>query len=390
MSKQAPQTVMLVAGEASGDQHAANMFLALKKRLPAVTGFGMGSAKMRKAGIDIHFDSSNIGVIGLIEVLKHYRDIKQALKLMQQLVCQKKPDLLICIDYKEFNFKLARHAKQAGIKVLFYISPQIWAWRPGRVVKYGRVIDMMAVIFPFETHYYQAHNIPVRYVGHPSVDKVHVQYSKAQAIKYFQLNATRPIIGLLPGSRQNEIKRLLPEMLATIKLVAAAVPETQFVLVQADSINTTLLQSYLQQSSLTISIIKNQSYDIIQCCDGVLTASGTATVEVALLGVPMVIIYKLSIITYYLARILVKTPYIGLPNIIAGRVIVKEFIQHHANAENIASELMKILTDSHYAQQMRDDLKQLKEQLGKGGGSANIAELAVQMLQRVPESIKIR
>ena len=152
---------MLVAGEASGDQHAANMFVELKKRLPDIKGIGMGGAKMREAGIDIRFDSSNIGVIGLVEVLKHYREIKLALELMKKTACEEKPDLLICVDYKEFNLKLARHAKQCGVKVLFYVSPQVWAWRPGRVKKYGEAINAMAVIFPFETPYYEQHDIPV-------------------------------------------------------------------------------------------------------------------------------------------------------------------------------------------------------------------------------------
>lgn len=168
-------TVLFSAGESSGDQHAAHMFQELQQQCPSVRGIGMGGGKMRQVGIDIRVDSSGIGVIGLVEILKHYGEIRQALQRMKQIVAVEKPDLLVCVDYKEFNLKLARFAKKQGVKVLFYVSPQVWAWRPGRVVTYGKVIDMMAVIFPFETAYYEAENVPVRYVGHPSVDKVHPQ-----------------------------------------------------------------------------------------------------------------------------------------------------------------------------------------------------------------------
>ncbi len=380
MSQHTPLTVMFSAGESSGDQHAANMFLELRKHQPNIKGIGMGGAKMAQAGVDIRYDSSSIAVIGLVEVIKHYGEIRRALKLMQQIISDERPDLLVCVDYKEFNFKLARYAKKQGIKVLFYVSPQVWAWRPGRVKAYGEVIDMMAVIFPFETAYYDAENVPVRYVGHPSVDKVHAQHSKDEDLIRFGLDAIKPVVGLLPGSRANEIKRMLPVMLAAAEQVQAALPETQFILPQADSIDDALLEDYLSQSSLKVTVVKNQPYDVIQCCDVVMTTSGTATLEIALLTVPMVIAYKLSSLTYWLGRWLVKTPFIGLPNIVMGKGIVKELIQHDATAENLAAEVKRILTDKAYSDEMRDNLSQVKQQLGQGGGSKNMAELALAML----------
>lgn len=380
MPQHKPLKILFSAGESSGDQHAANMFLELKKQQPDIKGLGMGGAKMAQAGIDIRYDSANIGVIGVVEVIKHYAEIRRALKLMQQLVATERPDLLVCVDYKEFNFKLARYAKQQGIKVLFYVSPQVWAWRPGRVKAYGKVIDMMAVIFPFETAYYDAEKVPVRYVGHPSVDKVHAQYSKEQNLARFGLDKTKPVVGLLPGSRANEIKRLLPVMLAAAEKVQAGLPQCRFILPQADSISDTLLEDYTLQSPLKITVIKNQPYDVIQCCDAVMTTSGTATLEIALLNVPMVIAYKLSSLTYWLGRWLVNTPFIGLPNIVSGKRIIKELIQHEATAENLSAEVMRILTDDAYADQMRENLTQVKLQLGQGGGSKNMAQLALEML----------
>jgi len=375
-----PLKILFSAGESSGDQHAANLFLELKKQLPDIQGLGMGSTKMAEAGIDIRYDSANIAVIGVVEVIKHYGEIRRALTLMQNIVANERPDLLVCVDYKEFNYKLAKFAKQQGIKVLFYVSPQVWAWRAGRVKQYGKVIDMMAVIFPFETAYYEAENVPVRYVGHPSVDKVKPQRSKAEDLQVFGLADDKPIVGLLPGSRANEIKRLLPVMLLAAEQLQQQLPNLQFILPQADAIADDLLSSYLSQTTLNVTVIKHQPYDVIQCCDAVMTTSGTATLEIALLGVPMLVCYKLAAITYWLGRWLVKTPFIGLPNIVAGRLIIKEFIQHEAKAENLATEMLNILTNGQYAGQIRTDLAAVKAKLGQGGASRIMADLVVGML----------
>ncbi|NOR69229.1 MAG: lipid-A-disaccharide synthase [Methylomarinum sp.] len=380
MTEKSP-TIMFSAGESSGDQHAAHMFLDIKKQLPNIKGLGMGSKKMQQAGIDIRFDSSGIAVIGLVEVLKHYAEIRAALKLMQNLIVAEKPDLLVCVDYKEFNLKLARFAKKNGIKVLFYVSPQVWAWRPGRVLTYGKAIDMMAVIFPFETAYYEAENVPVRYVGHPSVDKVHAQRSKAEDMTQFSLQADKPVVGILPGSRVNEIKRMLPVMLAAAEKLTLSHQGIQFLLPQADSISDELLQEYLNNKSININVIKHQPYDVIQCCDAIMTTSGTASLEIALLQIPMVIAYKLSAITYFLGKYLVNTKFIGLPNIVAEKSIVKELIQHDVTVEKLATEVSKILDDDKYRDVMLRELAVVKDKLGTGGGSKNMADLALKMLQ---------
>lgn len=372
---------MFSAGEVSGEQHAASMFLELKKMRPEVRGLGMGGSAMRQAGIDVRIDSSALGVIGLIEVLKHYAEIRRALRRMKALVVSEKPDLLVCVDYKEFNLKLAQFAKKHHTRVLFYVSPQVWAWRPGRVLTYGRAIDMMAVIFPFETAYYEAANVPVRYVGHPSVDKVRPLYSREQDYQRFALQSALPTLGILPGSRINEIKRMLPVMLQAAKQLLETYPDLQLLLLQAASVSDELLSSYLKQVELDVKVIKNQTYDGIQCCTAVMTTSGTATLEIALLGTPMVIAYRLSALTYWLGRRLVKTPFIGLPNIIAGKGIVKELIQEEANAGNLANEITRILNDSDYRQSMIDELDAVKTKLGAGGGSSSMAQLALEMLE---------
>lgn len=377
---QLPKKVMLVSGESSGDQHAANLFLELKKRSPDIQGIGMGGKKMSAAGIELFYDASQIGVIGVIEVIKRYPEIKRALRAMQTLLLEQRPDLLICIDYKEFNFKLARFAKQHGIKVLFYVSPQVWAWRPGRVVKYGKVIDMMAVIFPFEVPFYERENVPVRYVGHPSVDTAYAKYSREEGFKVYGLDLDKPVVGILPGSRTDEINRMLPVMLQAAEQIQKSIPDVQFVLPQADSVADELLQASLQLSGIQVKRTKKEFHDTVQCCDAIMTVSGTATLEIGLLNVPMLVAYKLSTITYLLAKVLVNTEFIGLPNIIAGKSVVKEFIQYAATPQNLAQEIIHLLQDKQYAQTVRAGLQSVKVKVGEGGGSKNMAELALEML----------
>lgn len=371
---------MIVAGEASGDLHASNLYLELKKLIPNIRAIGMGGVHMREAGIDLRYDSSNIAIIGLDGIVKNYPKIHRALRLMQDTACRERPDLLICVDYKEFNFKLARKAKACGIKVLFYVSPQVWAWRPGRVKKYGRAIDRMAVIFPFEVPFYEQYHIPVSYVGHPLAEKIHPSKTKQQALEQLELEESQAIIGLLPGSRTSEVKRLLPIMLAAGALLDKKLSPVSFVLIQASSIDDQQVADIIETSPLTVKVIKNNRYDAIQCCNAVLTTSGTATLEVALLEIPMVITYIVSPLTYIIGKLLVNIPYIGLPNIILGRKIVQEFIQKEAIAENIAAEIEKILNDSEYSTTILTDLKAVKEQLGAGGGTAKLAAVAAGML----------
>ncbi|MDD2863101.1 MAG: lipid-A-disaccharide synthase [Methylococcales bacterium] len=372
--------ICLSAGESSGDSHAANLYLELKKQFPKLHAIGMGGAKMSQAGISLCYDSSQIAVIGAVEVIKHYVEIRRALKKMQELLLNERPDLLICVDYKEFNYQLAKFAKQNGIKVLFYVSPQVWAWRKNRVKKYGAVIDMMAVIFPFETAYYEAENVPVRYVGHPSVDKVIPKLSKSEALKQFNLDADAPIIGLVAGSRANEIKRLLPVMLDAALKLKVDFPNAQFILPQADSLPDSLIRNYLNRVKVNVTVIKNQPYDVMQCCDAIMTCSGTATLEIALLGIPMVICYRLNSLTYFLGKMLVKTRFIGLPNIIFGESIVRELIQNEATAQNLATEITHFLTNKEAAQNCRTDLEIVREKLGQGGGIQNMAQLVREML----------
>lgn len=373
--------VMLVAGEDSGDRHAAALFAELKRRMPSVGAIGMGGPRMREAGIEIVQDNAGLAVIGVAEVVRHYFRIRQILHRMQAIAAERRPDLLICVDYKEFNFHLARYAKAQGLDVLFYVGPQFWAWRPGRVHTYGRAVSHMAVIFPFEVPHYRAAGVPVTYVGHPLAGAVRPTRSVEQARRDLGLAGEERLIGLLPGSRVNEINRLLPLLIASAERLSDEVPGVRFVLARSPSMDLSLITRHTATTALPIRLIEGIDDDIIQCCDAVITSSGTATLEVALLGVPMVVVYRLAPLSYWLGRLLVSIPYIALPNILSGRAIVREFIQHEATAEKVATEVVRILSDQPYAQQMRQDLIAVRELLGPGGGSANLARLAYEMLQ---------
>jgi lipid-A-disaccharide synthase len=372
--------LMLVAGEASGDLHAANLVKALRRLRPDIHCYGMGAGNMRAAGVEILVDSSELAVVGLIEVLAHYKEIKAALCSLQKIIRARAPDLLILVDYPEFNLRLAATAKQAGVKVLYYVSPQVWAWRPGRVKKIGRLVDMMAVVFAFEVQFYQKVNIPVRFVGHPLVDEARPSMTRAEAMNQFGLKPGGKIIGLFPGSRKGEISRLMPVLVKSSKRLSARFPDAQFILPIAPGLDRGLIETYVDRSELSVKLVQAQIYDVIQVCDAIITASGTATLQIALLTIPMVIIYRVSMLSYWIARYLITLKYIGLVNIVADRRLVREFIQNDAQPQAIANEIERLLTDEVYAETMRREMRAIRAALGETGGSQKAAQLALEML----------
>ncbi len=373
--------IMISAGEASGDMHAANILKALHLLQPDIQFYGMGGNKLKQAGADPLIDCSDISVVGIVEVLVKYRQIVKVLDKLRESLRTDPPDLLVLVDFQEFNFKLAKSAKELGIKVLFYISPQLWAWRPHRVHKIGRAIDMMAVILPFEEKFYKDANIPVRFVGNPLVDKTKPDKSKQTCFIEYQLDANKRVVGLFPGSRQGEIKRVLPIQLATAERLLKDKPDLQFILPIASSLNENIFLPYLEKySHLNIKLVKDLPYNIMQCCDAIISASGTATLEMALMGIPNCISYKIASLSYFILLPLVTIDLIGLANIIAEKQIIKEFIQFEAKPKNIAKEINLILDDKNYRDNMIKELGYVKDKLGKTGGSENMAKLIIEML----------
>ena len=389
MSPQAIQekqkNVVIVAGEASGDAHAARLVNELKKLDDSICFRGMGGDNLRAAGVDVFIDMAEIAVVGFVEVLKKYNLIKAELNKLKQNITEQPPDLLILVDYQEFNQRRAAYAKSLGVKVLFYIGPQVWAWRPKRVYKMGRIVDHMAVIMPFEKVLYDDANVPVTFTGHPLTDEVVRDKTKQQAREQLQIE-DKMTVGLFPGSRGGEISHILPILLESAKLIRVRQSlvnktEVQFILPVANTIKPDDLAPFSSvMEELSVITVKDRFYDVAQSCDVILTASGTATLEIGLLEIPMVIVYKTSAITFFIGKNLVSLKHLGLVNIIPGKEIVREFLQDNARPQLIAEEALHLLNDPEYYESMQHELSLLRQQLGDGNGSKNVAELAWKML----------
>ncbi|MFA7406081.1 MAG: lipid-A-disaccharide synthase [Pelobacteraceae bacterium] len=368
---------MIVAGEASGDIYGADLVIEALKLDPDLHFFGIGGARMREAGFNALVDSSEMAVVGLVEVIKHFDVISSAFQKLKQIILNDAPDLLILIDYPGFNLRLAKVAKKAGVKVLYYISPQIWAWRQGRVKKIARLVDHMAVILPFEAPFYQKAGVPVTFVGHPMLDLVNVAMDRSAAAASFSLDPSRKIVGLFPGSRHNEIERLLPVIIAAAVRLKERFPDIQFILPLASTLKSKDIVPLLNAANLDVTITRERIHDMVRACDAVISVSGTVTLEIALVGTPMVIIYKLSPLTYQLAKRLVKIDNIGLCNIVAGETVVRELIQEQANPVTIAAEIERVLTDQTYHATITRKLGEVRAKLGQGGASVLVARLAL-------------
>jgi len=335
---------------------------------------------MREAGVDTLVDSSEMAVVGLVEVLKHFNVIASAFVRLKRILLSDPPDLLILIDYPGFNLRLAKVAKKAGVKVLYYISPQIWAWRQGRVRKIKRLVDHMAVILPFEAPLYEQAGVPVSFVGHPMADLVKVELPRDAAAVSFDLDPSRPIVGLFPGSRRSEISRLLPTILDAARIVHRQFPTLQFVLPLASTLHDADVMPYLVDGELPLTITRERIHDLIRACDAVISVSGTVTLEIALVGTPLVLIYKLSPLTFQLAKRLVKVDFIGLCNIVAGEMVARELIQDDASPQQIAAEIGHILTDAEYANRLKVSMSRVQQRLGSGGADCRVAELVLTLV----------
>ena len=370
--------IMLVAGETSGDMHAANLIAALRSDQSADNAgfdcFGMGLGEMKRAGLRQLVDASELSVIGLFEVIAHYPKLRRAYRRLIRALKEEKPDLLVLIDYAEFNLKLAADAKRLGVKTLFYISPQVWAWRAGRVKTIARRVDTMAVVFPFEEKIYRDANVPVRYVGHPLVERMR------DVAPFRKNNAGDKKLLLMPGSRMVEVQRLLPVICRAGADIAARVPSLRCSLLIAPGIPQAYIERQLQEHHLQCELIREDAYAAMCNSDLAITTSGTATLELALCNTPMIIIYKVSWPTYWLLKRLVTTPHIGLVNIISGKAVVPELIQGEANADAIRDRALALLEDPQRLQQMKSDLEQVKRALGDGGTTEKLAELVREMV----------
>lgn len=371
--------VLLVAGEASGDMHAADLVAALRRRLPGVRVRGIGGTHLRANGMDTLIDAHTLSTMGFVEARERLGVIWRAYREMRRILRDERPDLLILIDFAEFNMALAGVAKRYGVPVLYYISPQVWAWRRGRVRKIARRVSRLAVVFPFEVPLYAGTGVRADFVGHPLLDRVHVAHDRAATLAAAGLDPAKRLVALLPGSRSKEMQLLLPVMAETAERLMAR-GDTQCVLALADTLSEADIGVSMRGAALPFPVVRGRTYDLVHASDVVIVASGTATLETALLERPMVIVYRTAPLTYALARRLVSVPFIGMPNLIAGRRVVPELIQDEATADHIVAEVARFLDDPEHAAETRRALAEIRPALGGGGAAERAAAIAAEML----------
>jgi len=366
--------ILLSAGEASGDLHAAALTKAILALEPTAEIYGMGGEAMRAAGGEVVFDIKDHGVMGIVEVIRKLPQLYKLKKDFRKLMQDRRPDCFVTIDYPDFNMRIASMAKEMGIPIVAYIAPSAWVWRKGRARDVAKLVNKVASIFPFEYDLYKAAGADVEFVGHPLVDIVKLHISETAAKAKAGKRDGHPLILLLPGSRIKEIKNMLPPMLKALRIIKAKNPGVDFVVPRASTIPLGMLKELIAVAGVEVHIVEGDTYDIMSVADVALATSGTVTLEAALCGLPSVICYKTSAITVAIARCLVRIPHIGLPNIVAGRQILPELIQEEMTPDNMAKEVLNFLEPSEHAR-IRKELKDVVKKLGKSGAVERVAKL---------------
>lgn len=372
---------MIVAGEASGDMHGALLIKELKKRTGNIQVCGIGGSEIAAQGVEILQDASKLAVVGLLEVLGHLKDIRRALRILEKRMIEQRPDLLILIDYPDFNLILARKAKRLGIRIFYYVSPQVWAWRSGRVKIIKKLIDRMAVILPFEKKFYADRGMCVDFVGHPLLDSVTANYDRENFCKMHSVPPGKILIGIMPGSRRKEITALLPVFLKAAELLQEKLPNAEFLLPLASTLAPDILmQNGLHGCKAAVRIVTEERYSLMASCDAVMAASGTLTLELAILNTPMLVAYRVAPLSYFIGRRLVQVPYFSLVNLVAESEVVPELLQDEVTPENIAGCIEKMVVDHNYRQNMLTGLSRVRKLLGEKGASQRAAAIALELV----------
>jgi lipid-A-disaccharide synthase len=375
--------VMLSCGEASGDLYAGALVEALRARVPEIDVFGLGGDRFKAAGGRLVADFHGIAVTGLLEAVRIIPDSYALYRKLVNAARTERPDVLVLIDFPDFNFRLMAAVKRLGVPVVYYVSPQLWAWRPGRIQTMKALVDRVLPIFPFEEALYRAEGVDVTFVGHPLIELVDVRESREQLTARLGLDPTRPIVSLLPGSRPNELHRIVPVLAAAVPRIASAVVGTQFLVARAPNLPDSFFLPF-QGSGAPVRIVEGATDDVLAASDAVITASGTATVQTALHGKPMVVVYRLSPVTYKLGKPLVRVSMYSMVNLVAGARIVEELIQEQCTPENVAREAVDLLTNPERVADMKEQLAIVRDKLGGIGASGRAADAILEVARRQP------
>jgi lipid-A-disaccharide synthase len=372
--------VMISCGEPSGDLYAGALAAEIRRREPEADIFGFGGPRLAAAGGRLIGDFQGISVTGLTEALRVLPRSFAMLRVLAAAARDQRPDVFVAIDFPDFNFRLMAALHRLGIPVVYYVSPQIWAWRPGRMQTMKRYVDRVLVIFPFEEDLYRREDVPVEFVGHPLVDLVRVREPRAALLREHGLEPAAPTVALLPGSRPNELRRIVPGIAASLPLIASKVPGVQFIVAAAPNLPDALF------APLAVPIVHERTDDVLAASDVVITASGTATVQAALHERPMVVVYKLSPLTYRLGKPFVRVDTYAMANLVAGRRIVPELIQDEFTSERVAEECVRLLTDEQLRRRTQEELRRVRERLGGAGASGRAAEAVLAVARSKPRN----
>lgn len=377
--------IMIVAGEASGDLHGSGLVREMLIMNPDLDIFGVGGDRMQSQGVQLLYHINQMSVVGFWDVLKRFAFFRKVYHNLVSTMDEIQLNLLILIDYPGMNLKLARSAQKKGIKVLYYIAPQVWAWGSNRIQKMIRLVDKIAVIIPFEEKMFRDAGIDARFVGHPLLETVNSNLSRDEFFQKYGLNTNQKVIGLLPGSRSLEVKRLLPEMLRTVRQLRKKHPDIQIIISKSGSLSCDIYQEIIQNNN-QVKLLENCTYDMMKYSDLLVVASGTATLESALFATPLIIVYKVDPISYLIGKQLIRIDSIGLVNVIAERKIVPEFVQHQFHRDNLLPEMEKLLFDKDQRDVVINNLKAIKKKLGNTGASIRTAKMALELMNSISTS----
>lgn len=370
--------ILIVTGESSGESYGADLVREIRKYFPETRFFGVGGEEMAKEGVEILFRIEQLSIIGIVEVLPHLFKLYKIKKAIVTEARKRRPSFAILVDSPDFNLRLAKELKMIGIPVIYFISPTVWAWRKGRIKKIKKYVSLLLIIFPFEKEIYEKANVPHIFVGHPLRDRIKIDMEKEELKKNLGLIYNKPIISILPGSRESEIRRHLPVIVEAFRKLRESLDFKAF-LIKAPGISEQLIKNYLKDSD--IEVVHNNRIKIMACSDIALASCGTSNLELLLLGVPFIAFYKLSLLSYLIAKALAKVKYASIVNILAGKEIIPELLQSKFNRNEIVEKVMFLLNFEREREKIKNEFERIKESLGEEGAVSRSAKAIIEYLE---------